>query len=409
MSEIAVSIFTAFLGGLLLNVMPCVFPIISLKAMQIMQGGNSAKELKIHSILFTSGVLISFWLVVGILILLRAGGQQIGWGFQLQYPGFVIFIAIILFIWSLNLLDVFSFGTKLQSVAGGVNIPKGQMGAFMTGVIATLIATPCTAPFMGTAISFALSLSWYYSLAIFSSLALGMSLPYLLLGFIPKLATYLPRPGAWMEIMKKLLAFPLFITSWWLIGVYYDQMGDKALFAVLLSLILISLASFIYGLSQYPSRSRNNRFILRTISLGILAFSTMHVASQEKLNTTVVSSTKKTLWQPYSAQNLLQFINQKKPVFIDFTASWCITCQLNKKTVLSTSTMSEYFLRKGIITMRADWTNQDEEITKALQSLGRDGVPVYAFYYPGSDNKPYLFPTILTSDSVKSTIDSLLF
>lgn len=414
----AASLLLAFLGGLILNLMPCVFPILSLKALHILDKGASAsRDTRLAGVFFTLGVLTSFWLLAGVLLGLRTGGEHIGWGFQLQSSTFVIVIIGVLFYLSLNLLGVFELGSSLQRLAGDISTKRKFSGAFFNGVLATMIATPCTAPFMGTAIAAALSLGGVHAFAIFTSLALGMAAPFLLLSLSPTLAHLLPRPGAWMETFRNLMAFPLLGTIIWLLWVLSMQRGQQSTFVSLVGLLLAAFGIFILGRSRFFGvtawrQQLRQILIVGFIALGLipaLQFGNREPAAATAAGTTAtISKTdqESSPWLNYSAAALKSNLAAGHPVFIDFTAAWCITCQVNKLTVLQSLDVLESFKEAGVILMRADWTDEDPEISSALEEIGRNGVPVYALY-ERSGEQPYLFPSLLTKSMVIEKIATL--
>ncbi|MBK8575400.1 MAG: thioredoxin family protein [Elusimicrobia bacterium] len=326
------AVLFAFLGGVLLNLMPCVLPVLSIKVIGFLE--TPRETLRRHGILYGAGVLVSFLALAGLLIFLRAGGEKLGWGFQLQSPIFVGFMAGLFFLLGLNLLGVFEIGTSLIGL-GGLLGGKSAANAFFSGVLAVLVATPCTAPFMGSALGFALTQPAGVSLAIFGAMGFGMAFPYVLLSFFPGAVRWIPKPGGWMVRLKKGLSILFFGTCLWLLWVLAIQLKPA-------------------GVTSY---------------------------SQAKVES---------------------LLAEGRPVFVDFTAAWCITCQVNERTTLSTDKVKQAFADNGITVIIADWTNRDPAISQALEQFGRNGVPLYVLYYPGRD--PVVLPTLLTPDIVIEAI-----
>ena len=371
----------AFIGGIILNLMPCVFPVISIKILGfVKKAGEERKKVFMHGVFFAAGVLISFWTLAFTLILLQQAGLKLGWGFQLQSPAFLIFMIFLLYIVGLNFLGFFEIGTTLQHLAGRYSA-KGYHDSFLSGILATLLATPCTAPFMGTAIAFSLSSSGFVSFMVFTSLALGMAFPYVLLSASPRLLSYIPKPGVWMERLKQLLSFPIFATVAWLLGVFFRQVGIENANTIIYSLVILTFAVWVLvNIKRFAK--------LTAAMLFVLAF---YLSVPAKININ-----EQLEWLDFSNKVLEQYVSENKPVFIDFTADWCLTCKLNKYVALDRKEVIEKFKEKGVIMLRADWTSVDGEISDALKSYDRRGVPTNVLYY-GDENKTYyVFPTVLT-------------
>jgi thiol:disulfide interchange protein DsbD len=334
----------AFAGGLILNLMPCVLPVLSIKVLGF-AAGKDAAAMRTHGLLYGAGVVLSFLALAALLIALQSAGSALGWGFQLQSPVFVALLGLLFLALALNLSGVFEFGALVPAALAGARVAGPRTDAFLTGVLAVLVASPCTAPFMGAALGYALTESAAVALSVFAALGVGMAAPYVLLAFRPQWLRHLPKPGPWMATLKRWLAVPLYATVVWLAWVFSLQVG------------LAGPAS------------------------------------------------DKEVWQRFSDARVAELRAQSKPVFIDFTAAWCVTCQVNKQLVLSRPETLRAFRDKGVTLLRADWTRQDPEITRALAALGRNGVPVYVLYRPGRD--ALLLPEILTGDALRSALAEL--
>lgn len=408
------AIIFAFFGGLILNLMPCVFPILGLKVMSFMKhAGESAWKARVHGLIFTLGVLLSFLSLAGLLLILRAGGEQLGWGFQLQSPFFITFLCFLLLLLALNFLGVYEMGTSLISLGNGFSKQSGYVETFSSGILATVLATPCSAPFMGSALGFALSQPASYSLCIFAALGLGMSTPYLVLSFSPALIKSLPRPGAWMETFKQAMAFPLFATVLWLLWVFGIQTHHNALIGLAFGLLLASMAAWIYGRFATFNAPKKKRHTAQIVSACLLITGIVLGYSYAKVDPSIpqpkslIQHTGGLAWEEYSSERLQELRAEGKAIFIDFTAAWCLTCQANKKNVFSSEKVIQVIKNKDIILLHADWTKSDPEITKALQSYGRSGVPTNVIY-PGKPNSsPILLPELLTPNIVLNALEKI--
>jgi thiol:disulfide interchange protein DsbD len=420
-SEDALTLWTAlvgaFIGGLILNVMPCVFPVLSIKILSFAtEAGHSPRAARTHGLLFGAGVIGSFWVLAGTLFLLRAAGEGLGWGFQLQSPGFVLGLLFVVFIIALNLLGVFEVGSSVQRAVGTIQTGEGALGAIGSGALAVVLATPCTAPFMGSALAFALTVSAAEGIAIFTALGVGMALPYVLLCSIPQLIRVLPRPGAWMETFKHLMAFPLFATAIWLLWVLGIQAGQDAIIVSLVGLLSAGLGLWGLGVWSSPARKRRTRifgrvFALTLVTLGAYgAWTSIEpgAANAPQTSPSGVTVDKYGLaWETFSEERLAELLNSSRPVFIDFTAAWCITCQVNKRVVLSSEEVRNELESHNIALLKADWTNKDEKITAALARYGRQGVPLNVLYSGVPGAAPHIFPSILTPSIVLEELRKL--
>jgi thiol:disulfide interchange protein/DsbC/DsbD-like thiol-disulfide interchange protein len=400
----------AFVGGLILNLMPCVFPVLGLKVLGFANHSDATAKHRLRAaLLFAAGVVGAFWVLALLMILLQGAGQAIGWGFQLQSPWFVAAMAWLFALIGLNLTGVFEVGISLtrSSVGDDSQSAFSEVGS---GVLAVLVATPCTAPFMGAALGAALGQSAGVQFAVFTMLGLGMALPYVLLTLLPGAAKLLPRPGAWMQTLKHFLAFPMFATVAWLVWVFGQQLDIDAVLALLLSLIAICFAGWLYGFWQRQvlnSGGSSKKAILLFVSslfafvVGItLIVNTVSENTAESLKSQV---SKSTAWEVWSPQRVDELLSQGKPVFVDFTAAWCVSCQVNKKAVLDGNKVKQFFADQKITVLRADWTKRDAEITKELARYKRSGVPMYQVWLPTAGPKTaLLLPELLTSDLVIS-------
>jgi len=388
----------AFAGGLLLNLMPCVLPVLSLKALSLVQHGQSQKaQQRMHGLSYTVGVVLSFVLIAGVLLALRAGGEQIGWGFQLQSPLFIALLVYLLFALGLSLSGLFNVGSSWMGFGDSLSQKSGYTGSFFTGVLAVLVASPCTAPFMGTALGYAITQSASTALIIFALLGLGMALPFLLLSFIPGWLRFLPKPGAWMETFKQLMAFPLYATALWLLWVLGRQVGVNGMTAALGGLILLTLALWL--ISGNTNRWRKIGFIAALLaSLGMLTLPVFKPTSVNLSNSSSTATTNGVAIEAYSPQKLQTLRDQQKPVFVNLTADWCITCLVNEQVALNQPEVQQVFKDNGITYLKGDWTNRDDAITRLLNEHDRSGVPLYLFYAAGKQAE--VLPQILTPDLV---------
>lgn len=405
------ALVSAFVGGLILNLMPCVFPVLGIKVMSFVgQARNSSRLLRVQGLIFLAGVVVSFWVLAGLLLALRAGGEALGWGFQMQSPGFVTALAILFLLMALNLSGVFEIGMRLQSIGGEVNAKGIYTEAFLSGVLATVVATPCTAPFMGSALGFTLSQPAAVSILVFTMIAFGMAAPVVLLAFFPAGRKWLPKPGPWMETFKQLMAFPLYATVVWLAWVLGAQRGNDAVMQLLAGLLLVAMAAWVYG--RWGMRGSKFAYAATLCFLAGGIIFAWPDGSQPAANavTSEYSSAVKPgelPWQPWSSATLAQLRAEGKPVFVDFTAAWCITCQVNKRIALHRDDVVTRFAELGVVPLRADWTNYDPAITAALAGFGRNAVPLYVLYGGGNSAQPVVLPELLTPALVLAELDKL--
>jgi thiol:disulfide interchange protein len=400
------ALFLALLGGIILNLMPCVFPVLSIKALSLVKHSNlDASQKKVHSLVYTAGVLVSFALLGIILILLKAGGAQIGWGFQFQSPSFVMITAYLMFLVGLNLSGVFSFGNAVTGVGSGLADKSGYVGSFFTGVLATIVATPCTAPFMAAALGYALTQTSIKLMAIFLSLGLGLALPYLALAYWPKLQALLPKPGIWMERAKQVLAFPMYAAAVWLVWVLAQQTDANAVAIVLGSMTTLALIVWAYEVTRYSSAKVRCVtyviFLVLFIGVVVASYGGITKHSYAQINAKQGSGKVRAKnWEPYSEQRLNALLADGKPVLLNFTAAWCISCLVNERIALSDPQVTDLLKSSGTTYLKGDWTNRDPEITRILAKFGRSGVPLYVHYAAGQGAQPHELPQILTPDIV---------
>ncbi|WP_018289904.1 protein-disulfide reductase DsbD [Verrucomicrobium sp. 3C] len=392
----------AFLGGLILNLMPCVFPVLSLKVLHLVERGQEEDGGSFrHGLAFLGGVLSSFLALAATLLVLRARGAALGWGFQLQSAPFVAFLAVLFFLVSLSLFGVFEFGASLGSMGEVADRARGLLGSFASGVLATVVASPCTAPFMGVALGFALAQPMWVAFLVFSALGLGVAAPVFLLTAFPVLLQFLPRPGQWMEDFKQLLGFPMMAAVVWLLWVYGKLRGIDGIGSLLLALVAVGFGAWLFGRYANPSRMLPVRLLAGLIGMLVVGATVGYLLRD-------ASSRKEEVpWIPYSAARLSELRVEGVPVFLDFTASWCLTCKVNERVALDNPEVRKRLSDRGVVWMVADWTNRDPTITQALTELGRSGVPTYVLYGPDPQAQPKLLPELLTPRLILDELDKL--
>jgi thiol:disulfide interchange protein DsbD len=429
--SLAWALLLALVGGALLNLMPCVFPVLSLKVFGFTAHAQDRRALLAGGLAYTGGVVVSFLALAGLLLALRAGGEQLGWGFQLQSPGFVAGLAILFSLIGLNLAGVFEIGNLLPGSWAAARARHPVVDSALTGVLAVAVASPCTAPFMGASLGLAVTLPTGQALAIFAALGLGLALPYLLASAWPALARALPRPGPWMATFKTLMAFPMFATVVWLAWVLGQQAGVDAVAGLLGVLLALAFAAWAWGLpARRPSTralwwSSSALLLAATIAWAWPSFHAMPVSPA----TTAASAGggigspeaprsgganreegrregRETDWQPWSPERVQAALAGGRPVFVDFTAAWCVTCQFNKRTTLADAQVRADFAAKRVVLLRADWTRRDPAITAALAQLGRNGVPVYLLQAPGGA-APRVLSEVLSVREVREALAAL--
>ena len=403
-SELLRATGLAFLGGILLNLMPCVFPVLFLKGLSLVNSGNEERHrLRVHGFVYAAGILISFWALVGVLLALKAAGATLGWGFQFQSPVFLSLMAGLLFFLGLSLAGQFEIGLTLTGAGGSLAAKQGYTGSFFTGVLAVVVATPCTAPFMGAALGYALSQSAAVTFAVFTALALGLAVPYVALTLQPAWTRILPKPGVWMEVLKQAVAVPIFGTAIWLAWVLAGAYGASLLAALLVGFLLLAIAGWFLG--RWPAR----RWAAVVASLIVLAVIAISVLAPRKLAAAPETSSSRASqggWQPWSAQAVSLAQSAGRPVLVDFTAKWCLSCQVNERAALEQPEVEKALQDSNVLLLKADWTRYDDSITQALKSMGRSGVPAYALYTPGQD-QPELLPEVLTPGIVIDAVSKL--
>lgn len=402
---LSTALLLAFLGGIILNLMPCVFPVLSIKALSLIKHAqHGPRQTRLQGLAYTLGILVSFGLLGGVLIAVKATGAEIGWGFQFQSPLFVLAVAYLMFAVGLSLSGVFSIGGSITGVGSALAERPGYSGSFFTGVLATIVATPCTAPFMGAALGFALTQPPASLLAVFFFLGLGLALPYLLLSQWPYLQRFLPKPGVWMDRLKQGLAFPMYGAAVWLVWVLAQQAGVNAVAVALGGMVVIAFAAWVYEFTKYGGNvAQRTGAVVTVLALGVaLAGGYVGVDTHATPLKTELAEN----YEPYSAERLFELRSQGKPVFLNMTAAWCISCLVNEKVALSQPSVIETFKRGGINYLKGDWTNRDPEITKLLAEFGRSGVPLYVFYPAGAGNSSnrVVLPQLLTPEIVTQAV-----
>lgn len=385
LSSLPYMLILAMLGGMILNLMPCVFPVLSLKALAFAR--DTEHDHKLQGLVYSAGVVSSFVFIAAILMSLKAAGEAVGWGFHLQSPWFVAGLAYLFFVMGLSLSGLIEMGNSWMNVGGELSGKPGLTGNFFTGVLATVVASPCTAPFMGTALGFAVTQSTLISLSIFAALGVGMALPLLLLSCMPRLLSKIPKPGPWMETLKQVLAFPLYGTAVWLCWVVGKQAGVNAMGLILLGCTLLALALWLWNNHLWR---RSLSAMCAAIAFSILASSFLQANSGQPDHN----------WQPYSPSVLAELRQQGKPVFVNITADWCITCLANERLTLDTEAVKQALIDEGIVYLKGDWTNHNPLITELLTQYQRTGIPLYLYFPADSNSDAQLLPQILTSSSL---------
>jgi thiol:disulfide interchange protein len=369
-----------------------------LKGLALMNSSHEEKSRqRAHGLMYTLGIAVSFWAIVAVLLVLRAGGRELGWGFQLQSPAFVAVLAGLVFFLGLSLAGQFEIGLTLTSAGGSLAQKQGLTGSFFTGVLATVVATPCMGPLMGTAVGFALAQPAWVTFVVFTALALGLALPYLALTMQPQWTAFLPKPGAWMETLKQFTAIPLFATAIWLTWVYaqlYTGQGTGAgidhMVWLLTSYLVLAIAGWVLG--KWPAK-----LVPTIVAIALVAFAIALPMHKTKPDTLA--------WQPYTEASFTAARATGKPVFIDFTAAWCLSCKVNEAAVLRSADVESALTKNHVQVLKADWTQYDAVITRQLASLGRSGVPTYVIYPPGAVSNPDVLPELLTKDLVLKQIE----
>ncbi|MSR10518.1 MAG: thiol:disulfide interchange protein [Gammaproteobacteria bacterium] len=404
----------ALMGGFILNLMPCVFPVLSMKALSFAKNsGQSHHKQRMDGLAYTAGVIIAFVALATVLIILRAAGERIGWAFQFQQPWFLAFIVYVFFLLALSLSGVFEIGTSLMGAGSGLAQKGGYKGSFFTGVLATTVATPCTAPFMGPALGFALTQSWFVAMVVFIALGLGMALPILVLSYLPALTRYLPKPGAWMETFKQFMAFPLYASALFFLWVLGNQVGVMGMSLVLGTCVLFAFAAWLY--QRRFSMGPIMRTVNYAVGIGVFAIA-IYLTQTPFLQTAARAEAAMELdadgnptrnYEAFSAQRLSELQAAGTPVFVNMTADWCITCLANEQTTLSTERVQQAMQDNDIIYMKGDWTNEDPEITAVLEQFKRPSVPLYLLYPGDTSKEPVILPQILTPGLVAEAFGNI--
>lgn len=421
---LSLAIGLAFIGGLLLNLMPCVLPVMSFKILSFIKlAGQSRGLIFKHGLAFSFGVLLSFWVLAALLLGLQAYGRSVGWGFQLQEPLFVAILAAFIFLFGLSLFGLFEIGTSLINAAAQAQNHSSKRGAlfgsFLGGVLATALATPCTGPFLGSAVGYAVTLPAPEAMLIFTSLGLGMACPYLALTAFPSLLRFLPKPGPWMVTFKELMGFLMMASVVWLTWVFSAQTGNFALSLFIAGLFMLSLAGWVYGRWATPLHKKITRNIAMLTSSAIFIFGsyavvlsaspwaeTMSGGSSTTISTNASETHIADAWEKFSPERVAELRAQGTPVFIDFTAKWCLICQANH-VILSTDEVSQKFSELGVVKMKADWTKNDAVIAEELKKFGRNSVPLYVLYGTEEAADPQILPQVLTSDTILEALGQL--
>jgi len=386
----------AFLGGLILNLMPCVFPVLSLKAASLAGHGGEPSAAREHGLAFLGGVMATFLGLAGLLLALRAGGASAGWGFQLQSPAVVAGLCLVMLAAALNMSGLYEIGTSVQGLGQGLAGRGGLVGAAFTGVLAVVVAAPCTAPFMAGALGYALTQPAAVGLAVFAALGLGFAAPFTLLAFSPKLIRRLPRPGPWMEALKKTLAFPMYGAAAWLAWVLASLSGSDGLKLILAAGVVLAFGAWVYGVAQRRQMAGGRplaQYALAALA-GVLVIGAVALEAEPKAAPP----------EPWSPERVAELQAQGKPVFVNFTAAWCVTCQVNEQVAFSSGEVARAFKRTGAVYLVADWTKPDARIAKALADHGRAGVPLYLVYGAGG-GEPKVLPQLLTPALVADALD----
>ena len=420
--SLLVYLLLALVGGLLLNIMPCVLPVIALKIFGLVRmAGDDPHRVRKLGWSFSAGILVSFLVLASFVIVLQAAGQRVGWGFQFQEPLFVIVMASIVFAFGLSLFGVFEIRLPTRALEGVGNVLQkheaetGYAPSFFEGVFATILATPCTAPFLGTALGFAFAQPWWGILLIFSTVAVGMAFPYILLTSKPAWMKFLPKPGAWMETAKQFMGFFMMATLLWLLYVLGKQLGMEAIIWTGAFLLTVGLASWIIGRFLTLSSSRTRAIVVWLIAGFIVVAGWWGLLGDVMTARDVLEAGVSTpsapsnhggiTWEGFDRSKLESLLDAKSPVLIDFTAEWCLTCKVNEKTVLSDPDVVSKIRESGITTMRADWTNRNPEITALLSKFGRSGVPLYVVFPQGRPTEPIVLPEVITKSILLDAVE----
>jgi thiol:disulfide interchange protein DsbD len=396
----------ALIGGMILNLMPCVFPVLAIKVLAFAKHADDRAAHRANGLAYSAGVVLSFLALGGLLLGLRSAGEAIGWGFQLQSPAVVATLAVLFTVIGLNLAGMFEFGSVLPSSVASLQAKNPTADAFLTGVLATAIASPCTAPFMGASLGLAIGLPTMQALAVFGTLGLGMAMPYLAASWWPAIARALPKPGAWMNTFRQFMAFPMFATVVWLLWVLGQQSGIDGAAALLMLLVVLALLVWALGLKGKGRATLTGLTVVGLLWMGwTIGPNVTQLQATQGASTPIATAVDGLSWQPWSEEKQATLLAEGGPVFVDFTAAWCVTCQYNKRTTLSNTAVLADMAAKNVSLLRADWTRRDPAITAELARLGRNGVPVYAIYKNGQ--APQLLSEVLSVDEVRAALAGL--
>lgn len=392
------AILFALLGGMILNLMPCVFPVLSIKVMSLAAADRS--RLAIHGWVYTLGIVVCFVAFSVALLLARKGGEAIGWGFQLQSPGLIAALAYLFFVMGLSMSGLINVGSSLMGAGQNLTQKSGLSGSFFTGVLAAVVASPCTAPFMGAALGFALTQPAIACLAVFAALGFGMALPLLILCYLPALAARLPKPGAWMDNLKQFLAFPLYLSAIWLLWVFGRQTSVSGMAALCAGAVAIAFGCWLLGREARGFWQLVRRILIATSWIIAVLLVWQGAENREQKATT------DSRWQAYSPELVASLRAEGRPVFINLTADWCLTCLANERIALHTQAVEQTFDELNVATIKGDWTSTDPKITELLQEYGRSGVPLYLWFPANSSEKAIILPQLLTQDLLINTLKS---
>lgn len=398
------AVIGALLGGIILNLMPCVFPVLSLKALSLVRSGDKPQQQRLHGWAYTAGAVATFVAIAALMLSLRQAGQAVGWGFQLQSPIVVAALAYLFFALGLSLSGFLQLGNSFAGSGQSLTEGHSYRSSFFTGALATLVASPCTAPFMGGALGYAVTQSAPVALSVFAALGFGMALPFLLLTYFPSLSKRLPKPGAWMETLKQALAFPLYLTSLWLLWVVGRQTSSDSVVLIIAGAVGLAFAIWLW-------QHRPARLWQRCLAAVILAVALWPMAQLQQDQANGRSGLTQTglehNWQPFTQARLQQLLDAEQPVFVNLTADWCITCLANEKVALDTEASLKAFEQSGIVKLKGDWTHYNPEITELLARFGRNGVPLYLLYSGDKRQKPQVLPQILREETVIGALESI--
>ena len=406
-SDVLKFLLLAFIGGIILNLMPCVLPILSIKAFAIVkQSNDSHKDIFFNGLLYTLGIVFSFVVLATVVTVIKLSGELVGWGFQFQNTGFVVFLLSLMFVFSLSLFDVFVFQAPGISVASQASGKKGYWGSFLTGIFAVLLATPCTAPFLGAALGFAFTQPPVIIYAIFILVGLGLGFPFLLIGVFPKAVKIFPKPGEWMNIFKEILGFLLLAFAIKMVQVLHVQMGGTYVINVLFFMLILGLASWMYGRFVTPMHTKKTQWIMTVIAILVIIFGAVFTLKGQVAQDINNQSIQDEFWNKFSERAVTEGISSGKPVFVDFTAEYCMVCKTNEATVLNASDIRQAFTDNGVLMLKGDYTRKDPVIHDWLQRYEKAGVPLYLLIVPGVE-EPIVFPEILTKSMIINALDKI--